>query len=85
MLLKNLFQSKFIDKEKKNELLKMVLKDDKTNIAQATRLACMASTPNPEMKETVWNEMTNPDSKLSFSMKQPQLEAFYGYDQFDLV
>ena len=77
--------SKFIDHEKKNELLQLVLKDDKSNIAQATRLACLASTPDPKIKEQVWNEVTNPDSKLSLSMKQPQLESFYSYDQLDLV
>jgi len=37
-----------------------VVGDDKSDLAEETRLGCIASIPDPKVKLQVWNEFTDP-------------------------
>jgi hypothetical protein len=43
-------------------MLKTVVGEDKSDIAENIRLGCKASLPDPKIKEEVWNEFTDPHS-----------------------
>ena len=59
--------------------------DDKSDIAEETRLGCIASIPDPKMKEQVWNEFTDPHSPRSLSEKEAEMNQFASFEQMDLI
>jgi len=62
-ILKSVFKEPSIDKATKMALLEKTLGDDKSDIATNTRECCLAAIPEPENKERVWKELTEPGSK----------------------
>ena len=65
-----LFRSKDFSTTDKMELLEMTLGDEKSDIADQTRATCMASLPDPAIKATIWEELTDPKNTESKKMKE---------------
>lgn len=84
-LLTELCSSMYVPMQKKEELLKQVLGDDKSDIAEETRLGCRASLPDPKVKEEVWKEFTDPNSKRSLSEKEAEMHNFSPFEQNNLI
>lgn len=84
LILKKLFKLSLLTTVEKLKLLEEVLKDDKSDIATRTRMACMASIPDAQTKEQVWNELTDPKSQFSLYEKSAKMSGFYSFDQMDL-
>ena len=76
MTLIGLCSSSAITFDKKQELLKTVVGDDKSDLGNLARLRCYAALPDASVKEQVWNEITNSSSKLSMQEKEAQLGEF---------
>ena len=75
------FETKYVSIQEKQALLELVVGDDKSDIAINLKLTCHALTPDLNIKEEVWREITNPNSS---SKSKPELEAmmngFYCYE-----
>ena len=65
--------------------MEMILADDKSDIADRCRAACMASLPDPEIKAKVWAEITDPNNSDSVYVRTSKMSGFYGHDQHDIV
>ena len=84
-LLQSLCYSEFITIGEKQQYLDKVLGKDHSDVAQELRLGCFAAIPDAKLKEEVWKEFTNPNSKLSLTAKQAQMEHFTTLEQTDLL
>lgn len=51
------------------ETIELVLGDDKSDLADRCRAACMASLPDAEIKAKVWAEITDPNNTDSAYVK----------------
>lgn len=71
--------------EFKKSLLEKVLGDDKSDVADHLRLTCEALGPDPKVKEKVWNELIDPNSKMSVYDKYAYMEGFYNFNQIDII
>ena len=84
-VLVGLCKSSTISFEKKQELLKKIIGDDKSLISNIGRLRCVAALPDASIKEQVWQEVTNTSSKLSMQEKEAQLGEFAKFNQYEIV
>lgn len=57
-----------------------MLGDDKSDIAEETRLGCLASIPDPKMKEQIWKEFTDPNSGRSLTEKEAEMHYFVTFE-----
>jgi len=83
-ILKALFRSKHFATDIKMELLEMTLGEEKSDLALQTRATCMASLPDPDVKATIWAEITDPDSTESLYMRSAKINGFMSFEQLDL-
>lgn len=65
--------------------MKSVIGEDKSDIAEQTRLGCLASMPDPKMKEKMWLDFTDSSSKRSLAEKEAEMQNFASYEQKDLI
>ena len=85
MILKALFKTSYYTTERKIQLLDATLGDDKIELAENCRLTCLASLPDPEVKERTWQELVDPKCKESPFVKAAKIEGFYAQSQLDIV
>ena len=62
------------------KMMQKIFSDDKSDIVDRCRAACMASLPNPEIKAKVWAEITDPNNSDSLYVRQAKMNGFYGHD-----
>ena len=67
------------------ELLEAVLKCDSSEAGEICRASCIASLPDAETKERVWNEIVRPCKLSSASVQKAKMANFYHHDQMDIV
>ena len=79
-ILKCLFRSKHFEPDTKMEMMQKIFSDDKSDIVDRCRAACIASLPNPEIKAKVWAEITDPNNSDSLYVRQAKMNGFYGHD-----
>jgi hypothetical protein len=84
-ILRCLFMSRHFEHDTKMEMMEMIFADDKSDIVDRCRAACMASLPNPDNKAKVWAEITDPNNTDSLYVRQAKMNGFYGHDQHDIV
>ena len=84
-ILKMLFRSKDFSTTDKMELLEMTLGDEKSDLGDRTRATCMASLPDPAVKATIWDELTDPANTESKKMKEAKMAGFYSMNQIDIL
>jgi len=82
---KILFKSRDFTTEFKNQFLEEVLGDDKTDLSERTRATCRAGLPDPEIKASIWKEITDPDNSDSLYMRSAKMAGFYSWDQLDII
>ena len=63
----------------------MVLGEDKSDLADRCRAACIASLPDPEVKAKVWADLVDPTNTDSVYIRTAKMSGFYGHDQHDIV
>lgn len=83
-ILRIVYRSKEIILSEKENLLGKIIGDDKSDLALNTQLTCEASLPDPLIKEKIWQELINPQSKLSLYQKRAKMGGFYDFDQIDI-
>ena len=66
-------------------MMEMVLGDDKSDLTDRCRAACMASLPDPEIKAKVWAEITDPNNSDSLYVRASKMNGFWGFDQAEIV
>ncbi len=80
----NIFKSRTIPKEVKEEMFKIEEeRDKKSDQSVQSKLTCEAGIPTKENKELIWDKILN--SKDSLYNLQSLMYAFAPYDQLDLV
>lgn len=84
-LLNSVCQSKHVTFEKKNQLLQIIFGNQKGDKANLAKLNCFAALPDAASKENTWNEIINPQSKLSDKEKEAQIFEFNVADQGDIL
>ena len=67
------------------DLLDRTLGNDSSNMAEATRASCIASLPDAEVKQKVWEQIIDPDSPDSPIVKKAKMQGFYSAEQQDIV
>lgn len=84
-LASTLCYSEYITTAQKNYNIEKVLKGDQSDTSEELKFKCLASIPDAKMKQQVWNDFTNPESKLSLRLKQSLMESFYTPSQKDML
>ena len=84
-ILRSLFESKHFEHDTKMEMMEMVLADDKSDLADRCRAACLASLPDAECKAKTWAEITDPNSKDSAYVRGAKMSGFQNRDQLDII
>lgn len=84
-ILRVLFKSRDFTQEQKMDLLETTLGEDKTDLAEQCRAACLAGLPDPEVKARVWQEVTDPNSTDSVYIRNAKMGGFYSGDQLDII
>ena len=67
------------------DLLEANLGEDKTDLAEQCRAACLAGLPDPEVKARVWQEVTDPSSTDSVYIRNAKMAGFYSSNQLDII
>lgn len=83
--LKNFFKSRFFTQENKLDLLETFLGNDQSSQAEKCRAGCLASLPNPEIKASIWDEITDPNSADSLVVRNAKMAEFYCSEQVDII
>jgi len=84
-ILKGLFRSKDFDLSDKMDMMSVVLGDDKSDLADRCRAACLASVPDAEIKAKTWAEIIDPNSKDSAYVRQAKMSGFYQRESLELI
>jgi hypothetical protein len=83
---KNIFKSKQIPLETKNNLLNEEIKRDKnSNKSVQAKLCCNSLLPDKENKEKIWNKITKESTSDSLYNMIEIMNGFAPFDQVDLV
>ena len=83
---KNIFKSKQIPLEAKNNLLNEEIKRDKnSNKSVQAKLCCNSLLPDKENKEKIWNKITKESTSDSLYNMIEIMNGFAPFDQVDLV
>lgn len=80
-----IFKSKHFSLEQKQALLDKVGGEDISDQGEQLRASCYASTPDPEVKAKVWDDITNPECKDSLYIKRSKMGGFYASDQMEII
>ena len=64
-ILKAFFASPYFTNDEKKGLLQQALQDDSSEEALSTSLICGYSLPDPELKQQLWEQITDPSPKQS--------------------
>jgi hypothetical protein len=60
-------------------LLERVLGEDKSDLANSVKETALASLADPEIKERVWKELTDLESKESIYARSAKMGGFYDW------
>jgi hypothetical protein len=77
LLLMALYSSPKVELADKTRLLEKVLANDKSDIAERTRLVCYAALPDPIVKEEVWNQIVQANSSRTSKQRECFLYGFF--------
>ena len=61
----------------KKALRDATFKDDNSDKATAAKKVCELSLPNADLKEQLWNEITDPNSKDTFTETKQKISGFW--------
>lgn len=78
-LIKQVFKHPALEVERKMALIDDYLGTNNSDLAINMRYSCMASLPDPENKEKVWQELVDPTSTLSIYQRQAKMQGFYSW------
>ena len=78
-ILKKVFEEPSISAEEKHDILKVVIGEDKSDIAENTKETCLALIPTAENKAQVWASICDPNSTESLYKRQAKMAGFYSW------
>lgn len=84
-ILKRYFQETGVAKQLKMDLMEKVIGSDKSDLAENTRLTCLAGLPDKESKAENWKAITDVNSEESLYKRSARMAGFYSWGQLDLV
>ena len=83
-LIKVVFKHPELAEEKKMQMMNEYLGTNNSDLAINMRYSCIASLPDPEKKEVVWNELIDPSSTYSIYQRKAKMQGFYSWHQIEL-
>jgi hypothetical protein len=78
-ILKKVFEEPSIPAQEKQDILKVVIGEDKSDIATNTIETCQALIPTAENKAQVWESICDPNSTESLYKRQAKMAGFYSW------
>ena len=85
-IIKSYSASKYFTVEEKQALKAKVFENDSSDKAKQVQKTCEFSLPEAKLKEQLWNDLVNLESKDSILESQQKLSGFWNrYQQFDLI
>jgi len=66
-------------------MMEHVIGDDKSDIAENTKLTCKASLPDAAIKEETWRALIDVNSTESLKERSAKMAGFHTWNQLDIT